>query len=113
MYSWDVEPTFKAAVSYFTREHYHPIENRPAIIVVSSDGPEYSSDLYHAVRVLPFLWNVLKRDASTIVLAGECKQGVGNDNFLRFSKNSEDRKTLQNDLKHDYKLGGYDALLLN
>jgi len=112
VYSGDLEPTFKEAVSHFTREHSRPIESRPEIIVVSSDGPEYSNDLYHAVRVLPFLWNVLKRDASTIVLAGECKQGVGNDNFLRFSKNSEDRKTLQNELKHDFKLGGHVALLL-
>jgi len=112
IYSGDVEPTFKEAVAHFTREHSRPIENRPEIIVVSSDGPEYSNDLYHAVRVLPFLWNVLKRDASTIVLAGECKQGIGDDNFLRFSKNSEDRKTLQNELKHDFKLGGHVALLL-
>jgi len=112
VYSGDLEPTFKEAVAHFTREHSHPIENRPEIIVVSSDGPEYSNDLYHAVRVLPFLWNVLKRDASTIVLAGECKQGIGNDNFLRFSKNSEDRKTLQNELKHEFKLGGHVALVL-
>lgn len=112
VYSGDVEPTFKEAVSHFTREHSRPVENRPEIIVVSSDGPEYSKDLYHAVRVLPFLWNVLKRDSSTIVLAGECKQGVGNDNFLRLSKNSQDRKTLQNELKHDFKLGGHVALLL-
>jgi nickel-dependent lactate racemase len=112
VYSGDIEPTFKEAVAHFTREHSRPIENRPEIIVVSSDGPEYSNDLYHAVRVLPFLWNILKRDSSTIVLAGECKQGIGNDNFLKFSKNSEDRKTLQNELKHDFKLGGHVALLL-
>jgi lactate racemase len=112
VYSGDIEPTFKEAVDLFKREHSRPIENRPEIIVVSSDGPEYSNDLYHAVRVLPFLSNILKRDSSTIVLAGECKQGIGNDNFLKFSKNSEDRKTLQNELKHDFKLGGHVALLL-
>jgi lactate racemase len=112
VYSGDIEPTFKEAVDLFKREHSRPIENRPEIIVVSSDGPEYSNDLYHAVRVLPFLWNILKRNSSTIVLAGECKQGIGNDNFLKFSKNSEDRKTLQNELKHNFKLGGHVALLL-
>ncbi len=109
--SGELEATFKESVSQFQRLHSPAIDSRPEIIVVSSDGP-YSTDLYHAVRILPSLSNILKRGGSTVVLAAECHSGVGDSNFMTLSKQFEDRRGLQFELKRRFKLGGHVALQL-
>ncbi|HZD12486.1 MAG TPA: lactate racemase domain-containing protein, partial [Candidatus Binatus sp.] len=112
-YCGELEPTFTEAVSQYVQQHSWTLDTKPDIIVASSDGSYYSNDLYHAVRILPFLWNIQKRDGSTIVLAGECRNGIGDADFLTYSKNNEGRKSLQTSMKKQgFTLGGHVALLL-
>ncbi len=110
IYSGQLEPTFKEAVSKYTQVHSAKIDLKPEIVILSA-GRTLGMDLYHSVRILSNAWDVVRKEG-TIILAAECSKGIGDQSFLDFSRKFEDRKTLSSELRHHFKLGAHVTLML-
>ncbi len=110
VFSGEMEAAFDAATGRFTELHSPKVERKCEIVIVSA-GSLLGKDLYHAVRVLNNVSEVVRKDG-TIILVAECADGVGNYTFLALSRKFEEKKELLSELKHQFQLGGQISLLL-
>ncbi len=110
VFSGGMEAAFDAATGRFAEIHSPKVDRRCDIVMVSA-GSLLGKDLYHAVRVLNNVLDVVRKDG-TIILVAECSDGVGNDTFLALARKFEEKKELLSELKHQFQLGGQISLLL-
>ncbi|HZY93527.1 MAG TPA: lactate racemase domain-containing protein [Candidatus Bathyarchaeia archaeon] len=109
-FAGELEPVFRQGVERHFQLHSPKIERRPDIVLVSA-GRLSGVDLYHAVRILSNVSNIMKKDG-TIILVAECDKGVGNSNFLDYARNFRERKELAAELRYRFKLGGHVNMFL-
>lgn len=109
-FAGEIEPTFKEAVTHYLQVHTARIDRRPDIVIVSA-GAWLGMDLYHGVRVLANVWDIVRKDG-TIILVAECSKGIGDSAFLDYARRFEDRRALLTELRHRFRLGGHVSLLL-
>src|SRR3989442_11063844 len=110
VFSGGMEAAFDAATGRFSELHNSKVDRRCDVVMVSA-GSLLGKDLYHAVRVLNNVSDVVRKDG-TIILVAECAEGVGNDTFLALTRKFEEKKELLSELKHQFQLGGQISLLL-
>jgi nickel-dependent lactate racemase len=106
----ELEATFKEATARYLKIHTARIDRKPDIVIVSA-GALLGMDLYHGVRVLPNVWDIVRKDG-TIILVAECSQGIGDSTFLNYTRKFEERRALLTELRHDFRLGAHVSLLL-
>jgi nickel-dependent lactate racemase len=109
-FAGELEATFKEAAARYLKTHTARID-RKADIVIASAGALLGMDLYHGVRVLPNVWDIVRKDG-TIILVAECSQGIGDSAFLNYTRRFEERRALLTELRHNFRLGGHVSLLL-
>ncbi len=110
VFTGEMEPTYREAVSRYITVHSPKIERRSDIVVISA-GQILGKDLYHAVRVISNALSALRKEG-TIVLVAECSGGVGDANFLDYARRFRERKELAAELRYRFKLGGHINLFL-
>ncbi len=110
VFSGELEAVFKEARTRYLEVHCTRIDRRADVVVVSA-GNVLGMDLYHSVRVLSNAWKAVKKDG-TMVLVAECSKGVGDSNFLDYSRRFQERRELLAELRHRFRLGGHVSLLL-
>ena len=110
VFSGELEPVFKEATSRYLQVH-SPKTDRRADIAIVCAGKSYGTDLYHGVRVLSNPWSALKKEG-TIILVAECSNGVGDANFLDYSRKFPERKGLLSELRYRFKMGAHVSLFL-
>ncbi len=110
VFSGSMEAAFDDATGRYARLHRPKIDRRSDIVMASA-GPLLGRDLYHAVRVLMNVRDVVRKDG-TIILVAECAGGVGNDTFLGLARKFEEKRELLSELRHHFQLGGQISLLL-
>ncbi len=110
VFSGSMEAAFDEATGRFVQLHSPKVDRRSDIVMVSA-GSLLGKDLYHAVRVLSDVTDVVRKDG-TIILVAECADGVGNDTFLGLARKFEEKGELLSELKHHFQLGGHITLLL-
>jgi len=109
-FAGELEPVFRHGVERHLQLHSPKIERRPDIILVSA-GRLSGIDLYHAVRILSNVSNIIKR-GGTIILVAECDKGIGNSHFLDYARKFRERKELAAELRYRFKLGGHVNMFL-
>ncbi len=107
----EIESSFKEATTRYLQVHTARIDRRPDIVIVSA-ASWLGMDLYHSVRVLSNVWDIVRKDG-TIILVAECSRGIGDTAFLDYARRFEERKALLTELRHRFRLGGHVNLLLS
>jgi nickel-dependent lactate racemase len=110
VFAGELEKVFRTAVARYLEVHSPKLERRPDIVLVSA-GQFTGQDLYHAVRVLSNVANIVKRDG-TIILVAECSKGVGDTTFHDYARKFSDRKLLSAELRYRFRLGAHVNLFL-
>ena len=108
--SGELEAVFRETVARYLQIH-SPKVDRKSDVVVMAAGKILGMDLYHGVRVLSNAFGAVKREG-TIILVAECSKGIGNQDFLEYSRRFSEKKDLLTEMRHRFKLGSHVSLFL-
>jgi len=108
--SGELEAVFRETVARYLQIH-SPKVDRKSDVVVMAAGKILGMDLYHGVRVLSNAFGVVKTEG-TIILVAECSKGIGNQEFLEYSRRFSEKKDLVTEMRHRFKLGSHVSLFL-
>ncbi len=109
-FAGELEQVHNESTTRYMQVHGARIDRKPDIILVSA-GSRLGMDLYHGVRVIPNVWDTVRKEG-TIILVAECSKGTGDQTFQDYNRKFQERKELLNELRHRFKLGGHVSLLL-
>lgn len=84
------------------------IPRRADIVIVSQGGSPKDLNLYQTQKALDNSKHAVK-DGGTIILAGSCREGLGQKTFEEWMKSAEKPTDLINRVNEDFKLGGHKA----
>jgi len=110
VFSGELEAVFRETVARYLQIH-SPKVDRKSDVVVMAAGKILGMDLYHGVRVLSNAFGAVKREG-TIILVAECSKGIGNQEFLEYSRRFSEKKDLVTEMRHRFKLGSHVSLFL-
>ena len=108
--SGELEAVFRETVARYLQIH-SPKVDRKSDVVVMAVGKILGMDLYHGVRVLSNAFGAVKKEG-TIILVAECSKGIGNQEFLEYSRRFSEKKDLVTEMRHRFKLGSHVSLFL-
>ena len=108
--SGELEAVFRETVARYLQIH-SPKVDRKSDVVVMAAGKILGMDLYHGVRVLSNAFGAVKKEG-TIILVAECSKGIGNQEFLEYSRRFSEKKDLVTEMRHRFKLGSHVSLFL-
>src|SRR5438132_11326234 len=108
--SGELEAVFRETVARYLQIH-SPKVDRKSDVVVMAAGKILGMDLYHGVRVLSNAFGAVKTEG-TIILVAECSKGIGNQEFLEYSRRFSEKKDLVTEMRHRFKLGSHVSLFL-
>ena len=110
VFSGELEAVFQEAVARYLQVHSVKVDRKSDVVVVAA-GKVLGMDLYHGVRVLSNAFGAVKREG-TIILVAECSKGIGNQDFLVYSRRFSEKKELVTEMRHKFKLGSHVSLFL-
>ena len=101
----ELSSVFNRAIVEYLQIHERNIERHPDIVIVSV-GKLFGQDLYHAIRVLSNVANVVKK-GGTIILVAPCSNGIGDSGFLDYAQKFPERKQLAAELRYRFRMGAH------
>jgi len=110
VFSGELEAVFRETVARYLQIHSPKVDRKSDVVVVTT-GKILGMDLYHGVRVLSNAFGAVKREG-TIILVAECSKGIGNQEFLEYSRRFSEKKDLVTEMRHRFKLGSHVSLFL-
>lgn len=110
VFSGELEAVFRETVARYLQIHSPKVDRKSDVVVVAA-GKILGMDLYHGVRVLSNAFGAVKREG-TIILVAECSKGIGNQEFLEYSRRFSEKKDLVTEMRHRFKLGSHVSLFL-
>jgi len=84
------------------------IKERADIVIASQGGAPKDLNLYQTQKALDNAKHAVKKDG-VIILAGSCKEGLGEEVFEEWMTKSETAKSMINRIQKDFQLGGHKA----
>ena len=110
VFSGELEAVFRETVARYLQIHSPKVDRKSDVVVVAA-GKILGMDLYHGVRVLSNAFGAVKSEG-TIILVAECSKGIGNQEFLEYSRRFSEKKDLVTEMSHRFKLGSHVSLFL-
>ena len=110
VFSGELEAVFRETVARYLQIHSPKVDRKSDVVVVAA-GKILGMDLYHGVRVLSNAFGAVKKEG-TIILVAECSKGIGNQEFLEYSRRFSEKKDLVTEMRHRFKLGSHVSLFL-
>lgn len=80
-----LEPAFNEALDHFVAARRRPVSEPADCVIVSAGGYPGDRDFYHTHKAMNLAMLCLRPHGS-IILAGECAEGFGNEKFLRLMR---------------------------
>jgi nickel-dependent lactate racemase len=106
----DLMAIFPQAINAYSEYHKYKFERKLDIVIISA-GQLSGRDLYHAIRILSNITDILRKDG-TIILVAQCGNGIGEQNFVDYAKKFQEKKTLVSELRYRFRLGAHVNLFL-
>ncbi len=99
----DVFASFESAVNEAKKIFCVPIKN-PVDIVIALIQPPYDINFYQSQKAIENAKLALKENGIMIVIS-KCREGIGDDEFIKVLTATNDLQLILNKLKEDFKLG--------
>lgn len=106
--SGDVTLAHREGCSFLDSLFMTPFEERADIVIVSQGGAPKDLNLYQTQKALDNAKHAIKK-GGTIVLAGSCKEGLGDQTFTEWITEAKKPHDLIDRIKKEFKLGGHKA----
>jgi lactate racemase len=88
-----------------------PIRELADVVLASAGGSPKDINLFQAQKALDNAKHALK-DGGAIVLAAECREGLGEDVFERWINEAQNKQELVDRLDYAFEIGGHKAGIL-
>jgi nickel-dependent lactate racemase len=111
-FAGDFKKTFLEGVKLLDEMYKIPVKKAADIVIVSPGGDPKDVNLYKAFKAIDSTRSIVKRDGVIILLA-ECGEGYGNEVFYEWTKNYKDDKTIEKEIKKNFRFGGHIAYYLS
>ena len=98
----------RAGCKFLDKLYRVPIKEKADIVVVSQGGAPKDLNLYQTQKALDNAKNAVK-DGGIIVLAGSCKEGLGESVFEQWMTSAPTPASLIERIQTDFQLGGHKA----
>lgn len=85
-----------------------PVKERADIVLASAGGHPHDIDLYQSIKAVEAALPALNENG-IIVLAAECREGVGNEIYAEWMKKYRTSSEVESALKQEFVLGGHKA----
>ena len=85
-----------------------PLEKKADIVIASQGGAPKDINLYQTQKALDNAQHAV-RDRGIIILAGSCKEGLGEEVFEDWMKNSPNPESMIERINREFQLGGHKA----
>lgn len=106
----DIKDSFYEAVKIAAKTYTKPVHRKADIVVALIEEP-YDQTLYQAHKGLENCKHILNKGGLLLLMAS-CKNGIGNDNFLKLLNRFDSYQTMESHIRENYKLGAHKALSL-
>lgn len=98
----------RAGCAFLDRLYQKPIARRADIVIASQGGAPKDLNLYQTQKALDNAKHAV-RDGGVVILAGSCKEGLGEDVFEEWMTQSERPADMIERIGRDFQLGGHKA----
>lgn len=110
MYSGDLCKSFELAVEKANEVFGVKCERKGNIVIAAAPYP-MDIDLYQSQKALEN-GKLALEDGGIIILISKCRQGIGDDTFLKLLSYTSDPELIMKKIKNEYKLGYHKAAKL-
>lgn len=104
----DVTEAHRAGCAFLDSLYEKKIKKRADIVIVSQGGAPKDLNLYQTQKALDNAKHAVK-DGGIIILAGSCREGLGEETFEEWLTKAREPKELIERVRRDFKLGGHKA----
>lgn len=104
----DVTAAHRAGCAFLDTLYQTKIDRRADIVIVSQGGSPKDLNLYQTQKALDNAKHAV-RDGGIVILAGSCKEGLGERTFEEWLLNAKQPRDLIDRIRRDFQLGGHKA----
>ena len=107
-FAGDMVKAHREGCKFLDRLFAAPIKERADIVVTCQAGAPKDVNLYQTQKALDNAKHAVK-DGGTVILVGECPEGLGNETFSKWMREAESPSAIIERLSKGFKLGGHKA----
>ena len=104
----DAVKAHRAGCEYLDRMYRKEISEKADIVIVSQGGAPKDANLYQTQKALDNAKHAVKK-GGTIILAGECREGLGSENFEQWLTSAPTAHSMVERIREKFELGGHKA----
>jgi nickel-dependent lactate racemase len=108
----DLRAAWKQGVNTSADMYHVPLEEKADVAIVSAGGYPKDINMYQAQKALDNA-NFGVKEGGTIILAAECRAGLGEDTFTEWVKTSNKPEDNSERIKKHFVLGGHKAFAIS
>jgi len=102
----DLEEAWLEGIEISASMYHVSLEKKVEVAIVSAGGFPRDINVYQAQKALDHANHIVK-NGGTIILAAECKEGLGEDTFARWLKEISRPEEAAQKIKKHFELGGH------